>query len=105
MAKTEAELQTMERTAREFESVNGELQQMLTRLMDELEPLRQKWQGAGGHSFEQVKRAFHDDQVAINAALRETAAAIRTSGHSYATTDQGAAADLSRVSPAKHLPL
>ncbi|MEV6523340.1 WXG100 family type VII secretion target [Longispora sp. NPDC051575] len=105
MAKTEAELQIMEKTAREFETVNGELQQMLTRLMDELQPLRQKWQGAGGHSFEQVKRAFQDDQIAINTALRETAAAIRTSGQSYATTDETSAADLTRSYTSKQLPL
>ncbi|WP_412540892.1 WXG100 family type VII secretion target [Longispora sp. K20-0274] len=99
MAKTEAELQVMEHAAREFESVNAELQGMLSRLLDGLEPLRQKWQGAGVHSFEQVKRAFHDDRAAIDAALRETAAALRTAGHT------GAAADLGQASPAERLPL
>lgn len=84
----------MERTAARFDQVNESLQGVLRRLLTELEVLRSQWQGAGGSSFEQVKLAWSADQEALSRALAETAAAIRTAGRQYDTTDQAAATRL-----------
>ncbi len=95
----------MESTARMFESVNGELQGMLHALMSELEPLRQRWQGQGGASFERVKQAFHADQQALNRALLDTAEAIRSAGSSYAAADEGSSTVVAHALPPRTLPL
>lgn len=91
MSTTQAEVAVMERTAARFEQVNESLQDMLTRLMGELEVLRAHWQGAGGRTFTQVTQVWRDDQEALARALLATAGAIRTAGRRYQTADRAAA--------------
>jgi WXG100 family type VII secretion target len=81
----------MQTTARRFDDVGSSLDDMLRRLMSELEGLRTQWTGAGGRSFEQVKQAWAADQEKIHRALAETANAVRTAGRQYAVTDTAAA--------------
>ena len=81
----------MRGTADKFDQANQSMQAMLKNLLGELEGLRTQWQGAGGHSFEQVKIAWSEDQAALQQALAETAQAIRTSGQQYTVTDTTAA--------------
>jgi WXG100 family type VII secretion target len=90
----QAELNT---AAQRFEQVNGELQQMLSTLMRELEVTRRGWQGAGGRSFEAVKLAWQADQDALNRNLMETAEGLRTAGTNYEATDADAAGTMRRV--------
>jgi WXG100 family type VII secretion target len=91
MATTQAQAAVMESTATRFDQVNASLQDTLKRLLGELEVLRTQWQGAGGTSFDQVKTAWAEDQLALQRALGETATAIRTSGRQYTTSDTAAA--------------
>ena len=58
----------MQQTAEKFEQVDQSLQKMLSNLMTELEVLQQAWRGAGGRSFEQVKRQWAQDQAALQRA-------------------------------------
>jgi WXG100 family type VII secretion target len=95
----------MRQTADKFDQVNQSLQSMLQSLLSELETLRTQWQGAGGHSFEQVKQAWAEDQQALQQALGETATAIRTSGTQYTTTDNAAADRLGTQRGRQQLPL
>ncbi len=81
----------MESTAARFEHVNHALEGMLKRLLGELEVLQTQWVGRGGSTFEQVKQAWAADQEALHRALGETAAAIRTAGRQYQTSDSAAA--------------
>src|SRR2546429_7464550 len=81
----------MRQTADKFDQANQSMQVLLRNLLGELEGLRTQWQGAGGHSFEQVKIAWSEDQTALQQALAETAQAIRTSGQQYTVTDTSAA--------------
>jgi WXG100 family type VII secretion target len=92
----------MESTARRFENVNGSLDGMLRRLMNELEGLRTQWTGAGGRSFEQVKQAWAADQQKLNRSLAETATAMHTAGRQYTATDSAAA---NRFTAHQSLPL
>jgi len=89
--QTQAQAAVMESTARKFEQANQELEAMLGRLLNELEILRSAWQGHGGRSFEEVKQAWAADQRTLHRALGETAAAIRTAGRGYTTSDTDAA--------------
>ena len=89
--ETQAQAAVMESTARKFERANHELDGMLSRLLSELEVLRTAWRGAGGRSFEEVKRIWSDDQRMLHRALGETATAIRTAGRGYTTSDDDAA--------------
>ena len=91
MATTQAQAAVMRQTADKFDQANQSMQVMLRNLLGELEGLRTQWQGAGGHSFEQVKIAWSEDQSALQQALAETAQAIRTSGQQYTVTDTSAA--------------
>ncbi|MBM0235856.1 WXG100 family type VII secretion target [Micromonospora sp. STR1_7] len=91
MSQTQAEAAVMKQTAAKFEQVDQSLQSMLTGLLAELEVLQQAWRGAGGRSFEQVKRQWSQDQAALHRALRETAGAIRTAGRQYDASDDEAA--------------
>lgn len=81
----------MRQTADKFETVNQQLQQMLSSLLSQLEVLQTAWRGAGGRSFEQVKQQWAQDQATIQRALQETASAIRTAGQQYDATDSSAA--------------
>lgn len=91
VSTTQAQAAVMEATATKFENVNSSLQDMLKRLMRELEILHSQWQGRGGRSFTQVKLLWAADQEALQRALAETAVAIRTSGRQYTATDDAAA--------------
>ena len=91
MATTQAQAAVMRGTADKFDQANQSMQAMLKNLLGELEGLRTQWQGAGGHSFEQVKIAWSEDQASLQQALAETAQAIRTSGQQYMVTDTTAA--------------
>ena len=97
MSTTQAQAAVMESTARRFEQANQQLASTLSRLLGDLEALRTAWQGAGGRSFEEVKRAWAEDQRVLSNALAETATAIRTAGRRYEAVD-GAAADRVRRS-------
>jgi WXG100 family type VII secretion target len=106
MSTTQAQAAIMERTAARFEQANDVLQATLSRLMSQLEVLRTQWQGAGGRSFEQARQAWAADQAALQRALLQTAAAIRTSGQRYQATDTEAAARFARTDrPHLDLPL
>lgn len=94
MSTTQAQADVMERTAARFEQVNDALQGTLSRLMAQLDVLRTQWQGAGGRSFDQARQAWAADQAALQRALLQTAAAIRTSGRRYRATDTEAGARL-----------
>jgi WXG100 family type VII secretion target len=90
VAQTQAQAQVMETTASKFETVNTQLQQMLSTLLSNLEQLQSKWVGAGGTSFTAVKNQWVEDQGKIQRALLETATAIRSSGQNYTVTDDQA---------------
>lgn len=97
MSQTRAQAAFMETTASKFETTNGELQSMLSTLLGNLEVLQSGWQGAGGRSFEQVKRQWSDDQKKLQDALLQTADAIRTSGQGYASTDSDSSSRMNSV--------
>lgn len=101
----QAEAAVMQQTAARFEQVDQSLQSMLSGLMSELEVLQHAWRGAGGRSFEQVKQAWARDQAALHRALRETAAAIRSAGQRYDTSDAEAAARIAATHRGMQLPL
>ena len=97
VSQTQAEAAVMAQTAKKFEQVDESLQSMLSKLMSELEGLQSAWRGAGGRSFTEVKQSWHQNQTTIQRALRETAAAIRTSGQQYDTSDTEAASRVGAV--------
>jgi WXG100 family type VII secretion target len=105
VAQTQAEAAVMQQTAAKFEQVDQSLQAMLSGLMAELEVLQTAWRGAGGRSFEQVKQAWSQDQAAMQRALRETAAAIRTAGQQYDASDNEAASRVATTRRGIQLPL
>ncbi|NUT35791.1 MAG: WXG100 family type VII secretion target [Hamadaea sp.] len=97
MGTTSAQAAFMETTASKFESTNGELQSMLRTLLGNLEILQSGWKGAGGRSFEQVKRQWSEDQEKLQRALLETAGAIRSSGTNYSATDSDSSSRMNSV--------
>lgn len=105
VSQTQAEAAVMQQTAAKFEQVDQSLQAMLSGLMAELEVLQTAWRGAGGRSFEQVKQAWSQDQAAMQRALRETAAAIRTAGQQYDASDNEAASRVATTRRGIQLPL
>jgi WXG100 family type VII secretion target len=102
---TSASAAVMERSAARFEQVDEALQGMLTRLMGDLEVLRGQWQGSGGRSFTQVTQSWAADQRALQRALLQTAAALRTAGRGYRASDDEAALRLARTGAHLELPL
>jgi WXG100 family type VII secretion target len=105
VTQTQAEAAVMRQTAGRFEQVDQSLQGMLSGLLAELEVLQRAWRGAGGRSFEQVKVAWSQDQAALQRALRETAAAIRTAGQHYDASDSDAAGRVAMTQRGIQLPL
>jgi WXG100 family type VII secretion target len=102
---TQAESAVMAKTAGKFESVNGSLQSMLNTLMSELSVLQTAWVGQGARAFEQVRAQYEQDLSKLNKALLETAAAIRSSGLNYDSSDSGAAERLTKSGGSYTLPL
>ncbi len=94
MATTQAEAAVMAQVARKFEDTQQSLQATLSGLMRDVESVKQEWQGRGGASFEQVSRAWAEDQGRLLQALGETAGAIRSAGQVYTATDEGASGRL-----------
>lgn len=105
MATTAAEQAQMDAASNKFEQVDASLQQMLQRLMNELETLRTAWQGSSGRSFEQVKLAYEAAAKKMSEALRETAGAIRTSGKQYTATDDSGQARVNSINTSVDLNL
>lgn len=103
MSTTQTQTELMARTAARFDAVGDALDGMLKRLMAELDQLKSQWQGAGGRTFDETRRAWADDQERLRRALAETAGAIRTAGRDYAVADASAAERVRHVRG--HLPL
>jgi WXG100 family type VII secretion target len=97
MATTQAEAAVMAQVAAKFDSAQQSLQATLSTLMREVEAVRPEWVGRGGASFDQVTRAWADDQGRLLRALGETASAIRTAGQGYTSTDDSAAGRISGI--------
>lgn len=91
MAQTQAEAAVMAQTAARFDQVNQSLTSMLGTLMSQLSVLQTAWVGRGGTAFEAVKGQYQKDLSDLNAALADTAEAIKGSGAGYAATDESAA--------------
>ena len=91
MSTTHAQAAVMEQVATRFDDAHDSLQAALTSLLREVEAVRNDWQGRGGTSFEQVSRAWAEDQGRLLRSLSETAGAIRGAGRTYAATDDEAA--------------
>jgi WXG100 family type VII secretion target len=97
MATTQAEAAVMAQVAAKFENAQTTLQSTLDALMREVDAVRPEWQGRGGASFDQVTRAWHEDQRRLLNALGETASAIRTAGQVYTTTDDSSSGRMTGV--------
>jgi WXG100 family type VII secretion target len=97
MATTQAEAAVMAQVAGKFESAQQSLQATLSALMREVEAVRPEWVGRGGASFDQVTRAWGDDQGRLLRALGDTAGAIRTAGRGYTSTDESASGRMTGV--------
>jgi len=91
VSHAQVQMAVLERSAGRFDEVNRSLESMLRRLMGDLDALHQQWRGAGGRSFDEVRREWAVDQARLHRALAETATAIRTSGRDYMASDTGAA--------------
>jgi ESAT-6 family protein len=91
VSTTQAQAAVLDRVAARFDGVHDTLYAMLTHLLREVETTRADWQGRGGASFDHVSLAWAEDQRRLLAALTETAAAIRSAGAGYATSDESAA--------------
>jgi WXG100 family type VII secretion target len=105
MAQTQAESAVMAQTAAKFDTVNQQLQSMLSTLMSELSTLNGTWKGLGAAAFEQVKQQYEADLKSLNLALAETADSIRQSGVHYDATDTNAASRVSNTGGSFSLPL
>jgi WXG100 family type VII secretion target len=88
--QTQTDKALMETTAKNFETVNGELQGSLTTLQGKVTALQSGWVGQGGTSFQNTMTSWSTAQKQINQLLQETAGLIRTAGQSYTTADDDA---------------
>jgi WXG100 family type VII secretion target len=95
----------MAQTAAKFDTVNDQLQQMLSSLMNELSTLQSSWKGLGAQAFEQVKQQYAADLKSLNQALSETAQSIRDSATGYDSTDSSSASKVANSGGSFQLPL
>lgn len=70
------------------------LDTMLRNLMGRLEPLMDRWLGAGGGAFQTVRIEFENEMGKLNRALTSIGEDIGLSSADYVTTDDEMAADL-----------
>ncbi|MEV4406500.1 WXG100 family type VII secretion target [Actinoplanes sp. NPDC049598] len=105
MAQTQAQSAVMASTANKFDDVNGQLQQMLSTLMNELSVLSSAWKGLGAAAFEQVKVQYAEDLKKLNAALAQTADSIKVSGAGYDASDSEAQSRVANSGGSFQLPL
>ena len=102
---TQVTSEEMAAAAKNFDTVNAGLQQMLSTLLSELSTLSGTWKGLGAAAFEQVKVQYEQDLKTLNTALSQTADSIRQSGVTYDATDTEAASRVSNTGGNFSLPL
>jgi WXG100 family type VII secretion target len=104
--QTQAEAAVMAQTAEKFRNTNQSLQDMLRRLMTELEGLRGSWAGQGAQAFDQARMRWQEDMVKLQRALDETADAISAAGRQYTASDEATAGRFKPAAgPSVQLPL
>lgn len=95
----------MDSTAAKFEQADEDMRSMLSQLMNQLGALQSGWQGGAGRSFEQVKQSYEASQKKMSDALRETAAAIKSSGANYEASDESSSGRVSGINTSVNLNL
>jgi WXG100 family type VII secretion target len=80
----------MEQTAKNFETVQGELNGDLNLLKGKVTAVQSGWVGMGGTSFQNTMNTWSNAQNQINLLLQETAGLIRSGGQSYTAVDDDA---------------
>ena len=73
--------------AKKAEDAAHTLTQMLTHLIEGLDPMHGGLKGAAGSKFAEVKDQIRTDITNINDALREVASGIRSSGQDFDVAD------------------
>src|SRR3712207_4446197 len=89
--QTQTDKALMEQTAKNFETVNSELQSTLSTIKGKVTALQAGWVGRGGTSFQNVMGTWSRDQARINDLLGQTAGLIRSAGQSYTAIDDSTA--------------
>lgn len=95
--QSRAEVAELTAASAKFDSGAETLEGALTALLNQLAITERAWVGQGGMTFAAVKAKFAGEQRQLYEALKQTAAAIRTSGASYTASDEAARQRLNQV--------
>ncbi len=97
MAGVITDVGAMQAAAGHVESVNGELQQLLSGLRGEVEGSRASWEGEAQVSFQSLMQRYDDASRRLHEKLQNIADLIRQNGRGYDTTNQDFTSTLGNV--------
>jgi uncharacterized protein YukE len=83
--------------AKKADDAGGQLSQMMSALIMNLEPMRQGFVGMAGGSFQTVKDNIHADLIEITKALDEVAEGIRSAGRDFDVSDSEAQNEVAKA--------
>lgn len=84
------QLETMPAAAKNVREVNGQVQQLLSNLLNQLSALYSTWKGEGATSFHALKQRWLDDAARLNQALMRISEAIDKNYQQYVASEEAA---------------
>jgi WXG100 family type VII secretion target len=87
----------LQAAAKKADDAGGQISQMLSALLINLEPMAQGLIGQTGGTFQKVKADIHNDLVIITDNLNEVAEGIRSSGRDFDVADSESQAEVSKA--------
>jgi WXG100 family type VII secretion target len=83
--------------SKKADDAGGQIAQMLSALLQNLEPMTAGFVGAAGGTFQKVKADINNDLVIITDALNEVAEGIRSAGRDFDVSDSEAQAEVTKA--------
>jgi ESAT-6 family protein len=84
-------------SSRKADDAGGQIVQMISALLQNLEPMTQGFIGTAGDTFQKVKADIHKDLVDITDALNEVAEGVRSAGRDFDVSDSEAQAEVTKA--------
>lgn len=93
-------LETMQQASQHVIDVNASVQQQLSALLNNLEPLSGLWKGDASTSFQSLAARWNEDAQKLNQALQAIGEAILTNSQNYGVSETANQSSFSKITQA-----
>ncbi|SFD90930.1 WXG100 family type VII secretion target [Actinopolyspora alba] len=92
-----ADVELMQRSAAQVEEVRNNVDQAISKLQGEIDPVIASWEGTASRTFQKLMDQFRQNADVITTRLQEISENIKSSGQDYAQRDEEQAAEVSKI--------